>query len=463
MAEKSLGDISKDFRSLFRRGQDASQRENFDYAITLFSQILDKEPACYEVRAALRAAQNGKTSGGGFFKRAFNTAASTPQLTKARMAVRNNPQEAIQIAEQILNSDPQNSTAHRIVADAALAAEMPHTAILSLEYLARHNPKDKAAVTEFAQALASIGEIQRAENVMNNLCRAFPNDPDLAKQLKNISALRTMDEGGYQAAADNQGSYRDILRNKDEAVALEQENRVQKTEDVAERLISEYQSRLQAEPNNLKLLRSIAELYAQKKQFDHSLEYYQKIKATEGGNDPSLDKAIAQTMARKFDQNIEQLDPSAPDYAEQLAKVNADKLAYQIEECRQRVEHYPTDLLIRFEMGALYFQAGKIGEAIQEFQKAQGNPHKRIAAMNYLAQCFAKRKMYDLAARTLQNAIKEKPVLDDEKKDLIYQLGCVLESMGKKEDAIEQFKLIYETDIGYRDVAAKVDAYYSGS
>jgi tetratricopeptide (TPR) repeat protein len=69
--------------------------------------------------------------------------------------------------------------------------------------------------------------------------------------------------------------------------------------------------------------------------------------------------------------------------------------------------------------------------------------------------------MFDLAARTLQSAIKEKIVFDDEKKDLIYNLGCVLESMGKKEEAIEQFKLIYEMDIGYKDVAAKVDAYYA--
>ena len=69
--------------------------------------------------------------------------------------------------------------------------------------------------------------------------------------------------------------------------------------------------------------------------------------------------------------------------------------------------------------------------------------------------------MNDLAARTLQNAIKEKVVFDDEKKELIYALGCVLEKMGKAEEAIEQFKLIYESDIGYKDVAAKVDAYYS--
>jgi tetratricopeptide (TPR) repeat protein len=69
--------------------------------------------------------------------------------------------------------------------------------------------------------------------------------------------------------------------------------------------------------------------------------------------------------------------------------------------------------------------------------------------------------MFDLAARTFQNALKEKPGFDDEKKELIYQLGCVLEKMNKREEAIEQFKQIYEIDIGYKDVAAKVDAYYS--
>ena len=43
-----------------------------------------------------------------------------------------------------------------------------------------------------------------------------------------------------------------------------------------------------------------------------------------------------------------------------------------------------------------------------------------------------------------------------------HYLGSVLDSMNKKEEAIEQFKQIYEADIGYRDVAAKVDAYYAG-
>ena len=68
--------------------------------------------------------------------------------------------------------------------------------------------------------------------------------------------------------------------------------------------------------------------------------------------------------------------------------------------------------------------------------------------------------MNDMASRTLQNALDKKDVMDNEKMDLYYQLGCVLEAIGKKEESIEQFKQIYERDIDYRDVADRVDAYY---
>ena len=71
--------------------------------------------------------------------------------------------------------------------------------------------------------------------------------------------------------------------------------------------------------------------------------------------------------------------------------------------------------------------------------------------------------MYDLAARRFETAIAEKEIFDDEKKEIIYELGSVLEKQGKTEEAINQFKQIYEIDIGYRDVAAKVDAYYAGA
>ena len=445
---------------LYTKGNDALQRENFDYAIDLFGQVLAKEPALYEIRKALRKAQARKSGGGGFFKKMLSTAGSSPLVAKGKLALSKDPAEALHIAEQILNSDPSNAAAHRLVVEAATALEMPRTAALSLEILAGNSPKDRELAIKFANALADSGEIVRAEKILADLYRAFPTDQDLGQALKNISARKTMVKGGYEALADGTGSYRDILKDKEEAVALEQQQRQVKTEDTAERLIQEYEARLKTEPKNLKLLRDLADLYTQKKQFDRALAYYEQIKSSEAGADAGLDRARADTVSRQFDHQISQLDAAAPDYAERTAKLEADKQAFQLAECQKRVERFPTDLQIRFELGQLYFQAGKIGEAIQEFQRAQANPHRKIKAMNYLGQCYARRGMNELATRTFEGAIKEKLIFDDEKKELVYNLGCALEKMGKREEAKQQFETIYGTDSTYRDVAKKMDEYY---
>jgi tetratricopeptide (TPR) repeat protein len=464
MAEKSSTEISRDIRLLFQKGTDALQRENYDYAIDLFNQVLVKEPGFFDGRKSLRNAQIKKTGGGGgFFKKVLSSASSSPLVAKGQMALRKSPAEALAIAEQILNHDPSSSSGHRLVVEASRALELPRTAAMSLEVLARNSPKDKAIAIEFANALGEIGEGARGEKFLAEFINSSSYDNELIQALKDLSARKTLGEKGYQSVATGQGSYRDILKDKKEAVSLEQQNRVEKSSDNTERLIQDWENRLKTEPNNLKVLRNLAETYAQMKQLDRALEYYERAKTTEaGGSDPTLDRAITDIQIRKFDGQIEQLDKAAPDYNDKLNQLKADKLNFQLAECQKRVEKYPTDLVIRYELGALYFQAGKIGEAIQEFQKAQGNPNKRLAAMNYLAQCFARRKMFDMSAKKFQEAIKEKPVFDDEKKDLIYNLGSVLETMGKKEEAIEQFKQIYEVDASYRDVSAKVDAYYGG-
>jgi tetratricopeptide (TPR) repeat protein len=463
MAEKSTNELPRDLRVLFTKGQEALQRENLDYAIDLFNQVLNREPAMHECRKELRKAQLFKASkGSGFFKKVLSSASATPLIGKGQVALRKNPAEALSIAEQILNSDPMNSAAHRIIVEAAEALDMPHTLVLSLEILFKNSPRDKDVAIKLANGLAQVGDVQKGERILAELSRTLPGDNDVAQALKDLSARKTLNEGGYEALADGSGSYRDILKNKEEAVSLERENRVQKAEESIDRLIREYETRLQSEASNLKLIRNLAELYAQKKQFDRSLEYYHRLKASDLGNDASLDSAISDTVAKKIEHEISQLSPDDPDHAEKVAGLQAEKQAFLLSECQKRVERFPTDLQIRFELGQLYFQAGKISEAIPEFQKAQNNPQRKIAAMNFLAQCFAKRKMYDLAARRLQEAIKEKQVFDDEKKELLYNLGSVFESINKKEEAIEQFKLIYEVDSAYKDVAAKVEGYYGG-
>ncbi len=464
MAEKHLNELSPDLRRMYAKAVEAAQRDNHDYATTLFCQVLKTEPGLFEARKALRTAQTKRSAGEskGFFKKMMSTTSSSPQIMKAKMALSKNPAEAMAIAEEVLNGDANNPSAHRIIVDAAYALELPQTALLSIETMVRLSPKDKALVVEFANAVAETGtNADLAEQFLDELIRTSPYDPELQQAQKNLSAHKILDEGGYNSLAAGTGSFRDVLKNKEEAVSLEQEKRVQKSEDVTQRLIGEYETRLPNEPDNVKLIRSLAELYTQKARYAEALAMYDRIKAA-GPADATLDRAIADVTLRQFDARIAQLNPFDADHAEKVAAINAEKAEYQMAECKLRTEKYPTDLAIKFELGVLYFKANKIGEATAEFQKAQGNPNKRLAAMSYLAQCFAKRNMNDSAVRTLQNAIKEKPGFDEEKKDLIYNLGIVFEKMGKKAEAIEQFLIIYEADVTYRDVSKKVDDYYAG-
>jgi tetratricopeptide (TPR) repeat protein len=461
MAEKIINEISREARVLYTKGQEAAQRENTDYAIALYNQVLEKEPGFFECRKALRALQFKKAgTGGGFFKKMLSGAGSSPLVAKGQLALRSNPANALVIAEQILNSDPNSSGGHNIVVEAAKSLELPKTVVLSYETLVKNSPKDKNLAIEYALACAEAGDAKPGEKHLMDMLRDNPTDGELNQALKDMSARKSLGEGGYGALESGKGSFRDILKNKDEAVMLEQQNRVVKSEDRTESLIKEYEGRLQNEPNNLKLIRSLAELYADKKQFDQAYTLYDRVKNSEMGNDPSLEQAIGKLKVKQFDHQIEQVNPFAPDHAAQVEQLKAAKLEFQVSECQKRVERYPTDLAIRYEMGALYYQIGKYSEAIQEFQRAQQNAHKRISAMGFLAKCYEKKKMYDFAARTLQNAIKEKQVFDEEKKEMTYNLGTVFESMGKKEDATEQFKLIYEVDSSYKDVAAKVEASY---
>jgi tetratricopeptide (TPR) repeat protein len=217
------------------------------------------------------------------------------------------------------------------------------------------------------------------------------------------------------------------------------------------------------EPKNLGLIREIAKLYTQIRQYDRAIEYYNRIIVEEGLNDPSLEKALTETVTRKYDDQIKALDPQAPDFEEKKAKLRAERLEFELKDAKRRLDKYPNDLSLRFEYAVLCFKAGKIGDAIPEFQKSQNNPHLRIRSLMYLGQCFMKRNMNDLAVRQFQSALKDKVGFDDERKEILYSLGEALEKMGKRDEAIEQFKLIYEVDSSYRDVSARIDAFYAGN
>src|SRR6478672_10261125 len=96
MPEKLFNEVARVERDLYEKGLAAVERNNLDYAILIFNQILSKEPGFYECREKLRGTQLTKAGkGGSLFKKILGKAGSSPNLAKAQILLRTNPLDAI--------------------------------------------------------------------------------------------------------------------------------------------------------------------------------------------------------------------------------------------------------------------------------------------------------------------------------------------------------------------------------
>jgi tetratricopeptide (TPR) repeat protein len=103
--------------------------------------------------------------------------------------------------------------------------------------------------------------------------------------------------------------------------------------------------------------------------------------------------------------------------------------------------------------------AGSLDDAIGELQKAVADPRSRREAQVLLAQCFHQKGYLDLARRELERALEGIQGVDDRAKEILYNLGAIAEEEGKPAEARAFYARIFEVDIGYRDVAARMERF----
>lgn len=459
MPEKTPDTANRSARDYYSKALAALERNNIDYAIEMFRQSLTIEPNFIKCRQYLRATQSKRAQSAGGFKKMMSAAKATPLLTKGKMAVNKNPIEAMDIAEQALSDDPTSSQALQLLAEASDAGNFPETAIQTLEHYCKLNAKDTKALHWLGRTYAKVQNFEMARDVYDRILQLNPADFDAQRGLKDSTAHGAMAGGGWNKA----GSYRDVMKDKKEAVALEQQSRVVRAEDMVENLINENLAKLNADPGNVVVQRELGKLYGQKSNFDKALEYLETIFKSEGGADPSLEKEIGELHIRRIDTYVtakKQQLAAEPANAEVIqAEITAfeqERDALQLADAERLVERYPNELLYRYDLGILYMKTGNLNGAIEQLQKAIGQPQRRVASLNCLGQCFEQVGLHDLAIDQYLKAIEELPMMDGLKKDLVYNLGRAYETIGEPDKAVAEFKKIAAVDFSYRDVRDKI-------
>ncbi|MFM7752131.1 MAG: tetratricopeptide repeat protein, partial [Opitutaceae bacterium] len=147
--------------------------------------------------------------------------------------------------------------------------------------------------------------------------------------------------------------------------------------------------------------------------------------------------------------------------AAKLAAARKELADFKLSEAKRYVERYPNDFPARYNLGVQLLEGGQVDAAIAQFQQAQKGPQVRVSALMGLGRCFKAKRLHDLAVAQFNLAKADLATMDDTKKEVLYELGSCLEQMGKPDAAIEEFKAIYSEDIGFRDVADKINAFYA--
>jgi tetratricopeptide (TPR) repeat protein len=298
MAIKTDKDLSDNSRSNWLKAVSAVEIHNYGYAVTLIQSVLKEAPEFLEGRQWLRKAEIAQHSGKKNFFGGFSTLSIMGQGSQL---LKKDPMAALDLAEKTLETDPYNSSANHLLKDASMALGYFETAVFALQTLIDGSPKDTKVLTELGELYFGHGDADRALNVFNKILEITPNDLIANKRAKDAAAANTMKSGGWDTAKD----YRDLIKNKEEAVAMEQKNRVVKDDASIDSLLAELHQEVQLHPESIDISRQIASLYEQREDFENALAWYNYTSELAKGSDNWLLRKASDMQLKMVDQAIE--------------------------------------------------------------------------------------------------------------------------------------------------------------
>ena len=478
MAVTTEKELTPNSKNLWLRAMTAIETRNFGYAISLIQAILKESPGFLDARKWLRRAELAATKGNKGFMKGFS--GSSIQVMKLQGGIKKDPLAVIVAAEEILEKEPYSQAANGLLRDAANAAGMPEIAGFALETMRDANPKDGKILHELARHYSATDQPEKAIETYNQITALNPADIEAIKGGKDAAARASMRTGGWDQIGKEGTSYRDVLKNREESVSLEQQNRLIKSEDVIDQQLTEQFALYNENPQNLDVVRKIASLHEQKEDLEGALQYYRWAVELTKGTDPGLqrkvhdlgmkalerrieahDQWLQQTLAAVNGAADEETQATIARVQEELAGFRREKAELLIESARKRVERNPTDLTYRYELGEQLIAAGNYTDAITELQKSLQSPNLGVKSMNLLGRCFEAKNILPLAIKQYENARSKLPNMDPLKKEVVYRLGLLYERTGAKDKYLAMMTEIYEVDSGYLDVAARVEQGYT--
>ena len=455
--KKTVAEVSAGARNVYQKAASVFAKNSVEYAIELLKSVVQKEPGFMEARTMLREAERRYSSSLGGFSRFIASFKQLPWVMKGRSVLKKNPELALVYAEEALSLNFLAKGPLALLVDAGKACEAPFIQMEGLEGIVELDDQNEANMKTLADVYEANGEGAKVLRIRQMIAAKHPDSLEAQANLRAAAALASMEQNKADSKAGGKGG---MYKKTDETSDLLRDDRIVRSEEDIRKMIRYYEGLIENGDTSIDNRRKLAEFYQRVSEYQKTIETYQWIVERLGTLDPNIDKAIEFCTIQLKKQQIDALKAeNAPQ--DQIDAVTAEINAYRLERAEFRIKTYPNDTLMRYEAAVVYWDLGNVEKALEQFQNAQRNPHKRLHAIAYLGRCFAAKEQYDMAIEQFEKAVKDMPTMDDLKMETLYHMGVTYETVGEDEKALACFKDIYAVNVGYEDVGKRIDAYYA--
>jgi tetratricopeptide (TPR) repeat protein len=446
---------------LFAHGQKTAATGNYEYAITVYMSGLGYDPDAIEAHSDLRDIALKRTVSGGKAMKMWDA-------MKIKRATSDDKQNMLN-AEKLLAYEPGNTDHMLWLFQSAHRAGFYDTLLWIGPILQKANLDLGDKKQDFSKFIAlrdvyrSIKQYRLASVACQYASNMRPDDMDLTTEVKNLAAMSTIEQAGY----DKPGSFRSKVKDMNKQAGLLRQDRDVNDADSWNLMIADAEKEFNAEPNDGGKMMKLVDTLVKTEDSEHEnraveilQEWFEKTKQFRYRQHIGV---IHMKQMTRMDRSKRAALSAATDPEERreltddYIQFNKEKLEFELSEYELAANAYPTEMRLRFEIGVRLFHLGRFGDAIPILQQSRNDPKYKIDGGMLLGKAFLEAGFVDEADETLGALCKEYPVPGDTRsKELFYQRGRALEQRGLKDEAKNHYSKVAQWDFNYKDVQARL-------
>ncbi len=289
-----------------------------------------------------------------------------------------------------------------------------------------------------------------------------PRDAALDHELKDLSAQRAMDQGGYDKAGGMEGGFRSFVKDSEKQRQLIESEQIVTSQSAEERNLARIKEAYEKTPNAPDVINQYGQmLKRQGTPQNEQLAYEIYMKGYQDTGEYRFRMFAGDIRLEQARRAAEALESKGD--AEGAIAARHKLVDLEVQEYEERVAKYPTNREMKMRLGEIEYSRGNLDNAMAQLQAAKDEPKLRVRAGQMLARCFAAEGWHREAIDEFRDALQHVEGSDrDRELSIRYDLMLSLIEEARKtrgsdlaREALEICSGIARKDITYRDIRAK--------